>query len=34
MAKFCCAVCPHELSCQDLAEATFATPEEIIDDDE
>ena len=31
--RFCCTVCPHEVSCYDIAEATFADPEDVIADE-
>lgn len=31
MARYCCAVCPNAVSCQDLTEIVFATPEDIMD---
>lgn len=31
MSLYCCAVCPNEVTCQDLDRATFARPEEVVD---
>lgn len=31
--RFCCAVCPHQPTCEDVTEAVFARPEEVIADE-
>lgn len=29
MSTYCCETCPHQPTCADLVEATFARPEEV-----
>ena len=30
--RFCCTICPHEVTCYDVAEAVFADPEDVTDE--
>lgn len=29
-ANFCCEVCPHQPTCEEVTKAVFARPEEVI----